>query len=401
MDAPADRRSHLDFLDGIRAAAALYVLAHHCWFELFPDAMNHRPAGATAAVASVLAFGHWAVAVFIVLSGFCLTLPVAAADGTLRGGPGRFYWRRVRRILPPYFVAVGFSLVLIRFLIGTPNGSHWDVSLPVDRRGLLGAVLLVGNVFGSYRVNHALWSVQVECQIYLLFPPLVWLARRAGMVPTTAAAAVVAFIAAHGLHRLRPAHGIVWDGLTVQFVGLFAVGMLAAHVAGRPRRLPAWAGPATMVVAVVASVALVWHWGLVGSFRRGRTLDAGVAGVVGPGLVLLARHPTSWPARLFGLRPLVWLGGLSYTFYLLHAPLVQVAYRYVVLPLRLPMPARLMLLIASALALTAAAAVPFYLLFERPFMSRRLRRTQPTARELGPNPASAGVRAVRASADNS
>ena len=379
---PPDRRPHLDFLDGLRAVAAVYVLCHHCWFELFPDAMNHRPGGATAAVASVLAFGHWAVAVFIVLSGFCLTLPVRA-DHSLRGGAVRFYARRARRILPPYFVALAVSLGLIHWLVGRPNGSHWDVSLApgggVDRRGLLGAVFLVGDWIGSYRVNHTFWSVQVETKIYLLFPLLVGLARRFGMATTTLATAAVAFAAAAVLHRTQVRTGVPLDGVTVQFLGLFAMGMLAADVAGRPRRLPAWAGPATIVGCAVATAAGVWHWGLIGSMHRGRYLDAGVGGVVAPALVLLARHPRCRPARVLGVRPLVWLGGISYSFYLLHAPLVQVAYRYVALPLRLSMPARLLVLIGAAFALTLVVSVPFFAAVERPFMSRRPSRTRPAA----------------------
>jgi peptidoglycan/LPS O-acetylase OafA/YrhL len=389
MDAPpADRRSHLDFLDGIRGLAALYVLAHHSWFELYPDAMNHPAPGATARLATPLAFGHWAVAVFIILSGFCLTLPVSA-DHTLRGGPLQFFWRRARRILPPYYAALVVSLVLIHFLIGSINGSHWDVALGIRRPDLAAALLLIGDALGSYKVNHAFWSVQLEWKIYFLFPLLLWAARRIGIWAATAVTVVVAFGVAQLVAgvKLDLGHVVLTPrGLTIQFVGLFALGMLAADVSRRPRRLPTWAGPATVSAAAIAIAVLVRRWGMIESMRHDRALDAAVGLIVAPTLAMLARNPTARVARLLAARPLVWLGGISYSFYLLHAPLVQVAFRYVVRPLHLPPPLRLPVLIVTALGLTLAAAVPFFLAIERPCMSRRLRATQPAAAAVTPAP---------------
>jgi peptidoglycan/LPS O-acetylase OafA/YrhL len=49
----------------------------------------------------VFAYGHFAVAVFIVLSEFCLVLAVCR-DGALGGGAFGFLHRRARRLLPPF-----------------------------------------------------------------------------------------------------------------------------------------------------------------------------------------------------------------------------------------------------------------------------------------------------------
>ena len=375
----------LPFLDGLRGAAALYVLAHHCWFELFPDAMNHPPAGVTARLAAPLAFGHWAVGLFIVLSGFCLYRPVAADGGrALAGGAADFYRRRARRILPPYFAALAVSLALIYAAVGTGNGCHWDVALApghagVSRRGLLAAVFLVGDAIGSYQVNHAFWSVQVECKIYLLFPLLAWAARRAGPWAMAVTTGVLAFAAAVVGHRLQTTHGWTLDGLSVQFVGLFAAGMLAAHVAARPPRLPGWAGPLTTAVAAAGVATATWHLGVIRAMHVGQALDAGVAVAAAAGVVWLARNPRSWPTRTLACRPLVWVGTLSFSVYLLHAPLVQVAYRYAVHPMHLPMAVQLPALVAAAAVLTLAAAVPFHLACERPFAGRRGPRAVPAA----------------------
>jgi peptidoglycan/LPS O-acetylase OafA/YrhL len=73
----------LDFLDGIRGLAALYVVIMHSAMDVD---WTHTSSWLFA-MSPLISEGKLAVAVFIVLSGFCLTLPVANAGGTaLRGG---------------------------------------------------------------------------------------------------------------------------------------------------------------------------------------------------------------------------------------------------------------------------------------------------------------------------
>jgi peptidoglycan/LPS O-acetylase OafA/YrhL len=67
----------LDFLNGIRAIAALFVLISHFWYQIWPAVTPplgyaHRPTGLTLILTSWLYYGHFAVVVFIVLSEFCL-----------------------------------------------------------------------------------------------------------------------------------------------------------------------------------------------------------------------------------------------------------------------------------------------------------------------------------------
>ena len=66
-------QSHLDFLDGLRACAALYVVFHHAALNL-PEGSIAGPLN--VALRKALGQGHYAVDVFIVLSGYCLMLPV-------------------------------------------------------------------------------------------------------------------------------------------------------------------------------------------------------------------------------------------------------------------------------------------------------------------------------------
>jgi peptidoglycan/LPS O-acetylase OafA/YrhL len=95
-------RVHLPFLEGIRGITALYVVLHHF--------LSWSSAGVRRDIYLAIAWtalGHFAVHVFIVLSGFSLMLPIAyAPDHRLRGGISHYLMRRARRILPPYFAAL-------------------------------------------------------------------------------------------------------------------------------------------------------------------------------------------------------------------------------------------------------------------------------------------------------
>jgi peptidoglycan/LPS O-acetylase OafA/YrhL len=100
-------RGRLAGLDGIRGLAALFVVLHHCWLSAFPG----YPANTGPAWTGWLLYGHFAVVVFIVLSGFSLAVSPARSRWQL-GGLGRFAQRRAWRILPPYWAALVVSLLI-------------------------------------------------------------------------------------------------------------------------------------------------------------------------------------------------------------------------------------------------------------------------------------------------
>lgn len=177
-DDPAQPRPHLAYLDGLRGLAALYVVVFHILayhFDHLSPVMRHY--------VKPLHFGSYAVGVFIVLSGFCLMLPVARDPrGELRGGARRFFLRRARRILPPYYFTVAVSLGLIAVAIGHKTGTPWDTSVPVTKQGLLTHLVMLQDAFRLTwaQINSPLWSVSVEWRIYFCFPLLVWGWRRFG-----------------------------------------------------------------------------------------------------------------------------------------------------------------------------------------------------------------------------
>src|SRR5437763_15053242 len=83
-------------LDGIRGLAALFVVVHHCWLMSF----HGYPSNTGPSRLGFLLYGHFAVVVFITLSGFSLAISPARKDWHL-GSKSVFGQRRPVRLLPP------------------------------------------------------------------------------------------------------------------------------------------------------------------------------------------------------------------------------------------------------------------------------------------------------------
>lgn len=373
-----DTRRHaparLGFVDSLRALAALYVVAHHISEVVWPRQNPPAPYGAFLVIPMI--YGQLAVAAFIVLSGFSLMLPVARHGNRLPWSVAGFYWRRARRILPPYYLAMALSLLLIWLWIGQKTGTDWDVSLPVTMSAVVEHVLLLQDfsMTQSQAINYAFWSIAMECQIYLLFPLLVPLWRR---YPPLLASVCVTLASLIALYALYP----TWIGqlpfyssieFAPQFFGLFAMGMFGASVyrSTSPvwrhmREWRVWDALALGSLALLFWLAPVIHWYvrdlIVGVATVGLLLAAARAGVRNP-----IHAALEW-------RPLVWIGGFSYSVYLIHAPLIQLLWQYGLRPLGFGLNAlpTYLALLAVGLPLIVAASWLFWWACERPFLNSK------------------------------
>jgi peptidoglycan/LPS O-acetylase OafA/YrhL len=367
-------RPHLRHLDGLRALAALYVVLHHVWLTIWPAPAGHALPTETAALAGVLAFGHLAVAVFIVLSGFCLTLPVVR-DGGLAGGARRFFARRARRILPPFYAALALSLVLIWTVLGEPSGTHWDIAIPVDAAGYVGNALLLQDMVGQSQANHVFWSIAVEWQIYLAFPLLVLLWSRLGPLRAAVAGIGVALVLALAVGTVREVGPFVLAGLTPQFLALFVLGMLAATIAASPARrwrvardaLP-WA-PVSLALAIgVAATCVLLGREHVLEHLVGVDLLVGLA--VGSSLVAASRPGAGRLRAALGSPLPYFLGSFAYSTYLVHAPLLELWWRSAIQPLGLSSGTSFAALALTGVPFVLALSYGFFLLVERRCLSK-------------------------------
>ena len=395
---------HLAFLDGLRGLSALYVALYHTL--LFTGYGPEREAYSPAfrLLGGLLALGPYAVAVFIVLSGFCLTLPVARDPArTLRGGFRGYLTRRARRILPPYYAALGLFLALIALVpvLQTPAGTAWDSKIPVSLEGVVSHLLLVHNVHPGwmFEIDGPMWSVATEWQLYFLFPLLLVLWRRFGLGVSVGFALVTSLAP----QVLLPSQ-LSFRWLHPWFFGLFALGMAGAVVAFSPApfwagvraRLP-WRGLAVWSALVAVALAASSEFALgLPTYLTETVLGSAVAA----GLVhytLLETRPGPRPAtpsplrRLLNAPVVALLGVFSYSVYLLHSPLLGL---FNLLTLSLPLSAdlRLLLMLGVGLPLAVFASYLFYRVAERPFTAAG----RSPARAAATNRAPSGARPLPA-----
>ena len=376
----------------MRAFAALVVLLNHTYAQIWTEFYGQFPKGAMGGLTYFLALGHLAVSVFIVISGYCLMLPVVRGDGTLRGGSTQFFKKRARRILPPYFGALAFSLLLIWLLIGQPTRTLWDVAIDFSRKDVVSHLLLLQNIFGTGRINYVFWSIATEWQIYFVFPALVWLWRRIDRRAIVVAALVFGFALTFlfGHTRLGRANP--------HYLGLFVVGMLTAqlvHAApGRLARLNPllwrmiFAGPLLLAGVLISQ----WGWRL--SIQRWPYLDMMVAIVTAAALMLSGLRPRGLVRSFFSWKPLALIGTFSYSLYLIHAPLLQLFWQYLLQPFGLDDNSRFAVLLLGGGPLIVGASYLFFRCFEQPFMqspARRLERSAGSAELESAIPPKAGT----------
>lgn len=287
----------------------MFVVLHHCYLVSFPG----YPRNTGPWWLEWLLYGHLAVVIFIVVSGFSLAVAPARHEWELRG-LSRFAHRRAWRILPPYWAALAMSLAMAWLVVPQP-----EIGEPTIKSVIVFGTLFQ-DVFGAPSPNGAFWSIAVEAHLYAVFPLLLLVRRRAGALVTVGAALVPVVVV--GL--LAPHAALVNDlmRLTPQFTVLFALGLVtagAARFSGRTRFLPwHWLALLAGVPILVTLVVLGPLWWDTHLFWI--DLISGPAAA----LLLAAVATRSAPllVRVLDLRPLRALGLFSYSLYLIHAPLV-------------------------------------------------------------------------------
>ncbi|HJZ90773.1 MAG TPA: acyltransferase [Gemmataceae bacterium] len=312
-------------LNYLRGVAAVWVFAHHlAWSR------------ADVTAPGVILRGYFGVPMFFVISGFCLA--AAARQARDRGDSmGTFLTRRLLRVYPPLWAALGVAVVVYAFgpAFGWPAGPFgaeyappsWAERPAGDWLGTMTLTQAFTGV-GEYPwrkflfVNIVLWTLAIEVQFYLVVALALLAGRWSRLVigVVTAAAIPVGFLP-----------GAFQSGLFLPHWPMFALGL--ALYAGIER----WplSRPRTLRIAGLVAAAVFLAIGLV---------IAPADPDIGPGMVagelifatgLAAGLWLLWdvgpPRILTGwfVGPLVaavsYAGTVSYSLYLLHVPLLQPA----------------------------------------------------------------------------
>ena len=354
----------LEFLDGIRGLAALYVVLFHSLEEVEGFDGAGYPRWLRLAL-NPLNLGHYAVGVFIVLSGYCLMLPVARReDKSLKGGFRAYIARRARRILPPYYAALALTLA---FILVTPATRHSNDTGWIGNENALQFPVIASHLFVVHNLSNAwatvidppMWSVATEWQIYFIFALLllpIW--RRFGNF------VLLPFGVALGL-----AITFVFPAMkfaSFWYIGLFAFGMAAATRLGKTseKEIRGWGIVAGGAAALLFGLSLLTHLSAI-------LIPADfITGVFAAALILYcagrAGQGSNWLLRVLESRMALALGTFSYSLYLIHHPVVSTLH-LVTNALHLPVMVKLLVQMTLGVGLALASGYGFYLLVERRF----------------------------------
>lgn len=318
------------------------------------------PANSGPAWTSPLLYGHFAVVVFIVLSGFSLGVAPARRDWQL-GNLRRYAFRRAWRILPPYWPALVFSLIIAWTIVAQPRQGTPTL------KSVIVYGLLLQDVTGAPAPNGAFWSIAIEAQLYLVLPLLLLVIRRAGAAAMLAAVFVP--VALIGIFAPRVHVVDMLMRFTPQFAVGFAAGVVASGVVREGmRRLP-WHWFALIAAAPVFTLIVVKGsvWTVTNFFWVDLALIPAIA-------LLLAGVATGRPAPLVSFldtRPIRSLGSFSYSLYLLHAPIIVALAQKVVQPYIAVGVAGFLVTLAIGVPLSLIVARLFAAVFDLPFQRHK------------------------------
>lgn len=304
----AVRHKHIVELQSFRGIAALVVLLHHC---LFYFAMPHSFHPAAEAVFN----GHASVVAFFVLSGYVLTAAL------LRAPIGhneivRYLVRRVFRLYPAIWAICILSLLLLLLInheITVPNRSDWASMF--FRSANENVKSVAASLFGlGTFLSPPMWSITVELAGSLLVL-LMATTSRGRAVPMAAFVFALAVLSLVLPMQTRIA-------VTSSYLVHFALGASIPIWGGR---LASTLGQRSVLWVALLCVVLMAGFRLVGGWNFNHFFDAPLPGLVeGTAaavlIALLVERRDAFP--LLASCPLVLLGDISYSLYLVHFPVM-------------------------------------------------------------------------------
>jgi peptidoglycan/LPS O-acetylase OafA/YrhL len=273
-----DRIQRVVVLDALRGVASFGV----CWYHFThgnPTFLRPGPLKFSGE------FGWLGIEVFFVISGFVIPFALSRNDYDIRGS-GRFLVKRVVRLDPPYFTTIILILGLGYLSSKTPGfqGNSFMLSWPQ----LLLHVGYLNAFFGYPWLNPVFWTLAIELQYYLLVAfifPLLLTRRPVIRIGTLASLAALSFAV--------PAPQFVFHWLLLFLLGIatfqfrdgaLGKGMYLTHITAITSAAFFSLGAVITLAALITALAIAFV-----NMRR--------SGVLG------------------------WLGKISYSLYLLHAPI--------------------------------------------------------------------------------
>lgn len=361
-------RFYLPQLDGLRFLAFLLVFIHHA------------PISSESVLARKLhSFGWVGVDLFFVLSAFLMTsLLLREYDATGKISVANFYVRRILRIWPLYFFAVLLGFSVVPAISWSGEFAYYGLI----KNYLLPYIIFIANIpiailgypSTSFPALAHLWTISFEEQFYVILPLLM-----VGLTPFRASSwlrtLLLVFALGLGvrvsLQLMQISFLPAWV-LPLARPDSFIVGMLIA-VGVEKYSLTSRASQFALLTIALALLALVISFpaielNSVHNIWRYTAISLAMGAVL-----LLALREPSWLATGLAIRPLKYLGKISYGLYVYHLLALAVAHYVVSLITAVNASVVSSMLISfevvGALILTVAVSAVSYRWLEKPFLN--------------------------------
>ena len=304
-------------LDGLRAISVLAVVFYHADFVLLPG-------------------GFLGVEVFFVISGFLITTLLTEERMTKGQIDLKQFWiRRARRLLPAlYLLLAVVSVAAILVYTDAAGRMGGDVLAALAYVSNWWDIYLKESYFaqaGRPPMLRHLWSLAVEEQFYLLFPPIFALVllkfgkgkARLGIIVLALASTIEMAL----LFEPYTDPSRVYYGTDTRVAGLLVGAVLALSWAPWRSNIPAARSAARVLdtAGLVGLVVIGWFLTRVNEFDpfiyRGGFLALDIACIV---VIAVLVHPAAKLSKFLAWPPLVWIGLRSYAIYLWHWPIFVV-----------------------------------------------------------------------------
>ncbi|MFK5893273.1 MAG: acyltransferase family protein [Pseudomonadota bacterium] len=301
-------------IDGLRAVAVLAVILYHIDKTLIPG-------------------GFVGVDIFFVISGYLISLHIFKDLNKKSFSLVEFYRRRIKRIVPAMLVVIAITLILTQ-LIFRPEDAE-----KVAESSLWSLLSLANVYFWLYQDTSYfaaasselpllhLWSLGVEEQFYLFWPLILMLLYRIKQekyfLVLSVCVAVFSFLLAEYMYNNAPS--FVYYMLPTR-AGELLIGAISTHIVMRHGAIEINLKvvqflAVTGFVLILGSLVLLSEDNVFPGFRA-------IPPTIGAALLILSGHyGRSWAAYVLQLKPMVWVGVISYSAYLWHWPILAF-YRY-------------------------------------------------------------------------
>jgi peptidoglycan/LPS O-acetylase OafA/YrhL len=333
--------------DGLRGVAILAVVLYHCHPRLQGTFLDR-----------FVVWGWSGVSLFFVLSGFLIT-GIILDSGASPHFYSNFYARRFLRIWPVYWLLLFLFYFFFPFLF---SGYRWMLH-DIAAAPWVFLLFFVQNLW-PITLPGAIgptWSLAIEQQFYLFWTPV---ARH--LPPRWLLLAATTMLAASLLLRLFYGNFFTPTNTLTHLDGL-AIGSLVAtalRVVRWPIAIWKWIARAALAVGV-AGVAIMLHHG---SAFTDTLLAVGFGGMLLAALLGQAASRPTFYCRALTLRPLLFVGKISYGLYVTHILVFSILGGYVDKPLdRFGIPGNLAIVVIRLVASIGFAAL-MWIRFEKPIL---------------------------------